>query len=77
MTDLVEPAPRVTEQLPSAQLLLAGRIGDRLDGRIETFAEMRQLRRERQRPSADEGESAPIRVQTAFLSLVHECSLGR
>jgi len=74
LTNLIEPAPSLAEQLPSAQLLLARRVVDRLDARAETFAEVGQLGRERQRSFGDEGESAPIRVQTAFLSLVHESS---
>jgi len=74
--DLIEPAPRVAEQFPSAQLLLPCRIVDRLDGRVETFAEVRKLRRERHWTFADEGQSAPIRGKTPFLSLVHE-SLSR
>ena len=75
-TDLIEPAPRLTQQFPSSQLLLPCRVPDRVDAGVETLAEVGQLGRERQRPFADKRQSAPIRGKSTFLSLVHE-SLSR
>jgi hypothetical protein len=71
---LIESTPRLAQQLSASQLLHPRGVIDRLDRGVETLAQVRQLRGERQWAAADPSESPAVRGEVTLLTLVHNPS---